>query len=69
MVRRQAETVLRAAAQFVMIANVLTRGPVRGVEAFKSNDQPKGAPVLIAKQLRDLVPEPRTSQFYQIGTR
>jgi integrase len=60
---RQAKTILSGGLQLAVMANVLGANPVREVQPIKSKRPPKGAPALLAYQLRDLLTKLRTSEY------
>jgi integrase len=64
-IARQAKTILSGALQLAVMANVLTANPVRDVAMIKSRRPPKGAPVLTAEQLGDLLVALRASDYWR----
>jgi integrase len=60
---RVSKTILRGALQLAVMANALSSNPVRDVETIKSKHRPKGAIALTGRQLRDLLPKLRESQY------
>jgi integrase len=62
-VARQAKTILSGALQLAVMANLLSANPVRDVAMIKSKRPPKGAPVLTAEQLGDLLVALRASDY------
>lgn len=58
---RQSRTILRGGLQLAVMAEVIDRNPVQGIEV-RSKKRPKGAPSLSGEQLRELVEKVSASE-------